>query len=44
MVEPGAPATLQWILEDATSVLIKQGIGKVGAVGSLAVKPLAPTT
>lgn len=43
-VETGAPLTLSWDVQDATSVVISPGVGAVAAVGSAQVAPVANTT
>ena len=43
-IEPGASATLTWVVSNATSISIDHDIGGVGAQGTLQVSPLYSTT
>lgn len=40
---PGEPVTLSWNVQNADSISIDQGVGTVGASGSLVVTPAGPT-
>ncbi len=43
-IDAGEPATLTWVVKDATSVSIDQGIGVVANAGNREVSPSATTT
>jgi hypothetical protein len=38
-IKQGEPTTLKWTIQDAVSVTIDQGVGKVGATGTLELSP-----
>jgi hypothetical protein len=43
-VENGSPAVLQWVVRNADTIILDNGIGKVASTGSLKVKPYDLTT
>lgn len=43
-IRPGQPVTLSWIVQGASSVLIDNGVGAVGATGTVTVTPSSTTS